>query len=77
MRRVPVIDNRPASGSCVRCRASLGLASVRQDGLWHCSTACALGQPRAAERELGVPEDWLYHRPRRFFGKRSPKELRR
>lgn len=26
-------------------------------------------------RSVAVPEVWLYARPRRFFGKRQPKEL--
>jgi hypothetical protein len=72
------IDRRPASGggSCARCRASLGLASLKQDGVWYCSSACAEGRGAASPRAARVPEPWLYARPQRFFHKRMPKELR-
>jgi hypothetical protein len=72
------IDHRPASGagSCPRCGESLGLASVKQDDTWYCSCACAEGRVRGEPRDFLVPEPWLYARPRRFFGKRRPKELR-
>ena len=42
------VDQRPSSGSCARCRASLGLASTCHEGEWYCSTACA----DAADTEL-------------------------
>jgi hypothetical protein len=73
-----MIDHRPASGggSCARCRTSLGLASHKHNGSWYCSSACAEGRLGAAPRAPQVPEPRLYARPRRFFGKRGPKELR-
>jgi hypothetical protein len=73
-----VIDHKPASGggSCARCGASLGLASLKRDGVWYCSTACAEGRVSATPRHVRVPEAWLYARPRRHFRKRAPKELR-
>jgi hypothetical protein len=69
-------DYRPYSGSCPRCNAALGLASVREDGVWYCSSACARGESPATPRAAAVPEDRLTNRPRRFFGRRTPKELR-
>lgn len=73
-----MIDERPADGggSCARCRARLGLASTRANGIWYCSTACAEGRAAPGPREAAVPEHWLYNRPRRFFRKRRPKELK-
>ncbi len=73
-----VIDHRPADGggSCPRCLGRLGLDATRAEGIWYCSTACAEGHPRTALREAGVPEDWLYNRPRRYFRKRRPIELK-
>ncbi len=72
-----VIDHRPASGggSCPRCLECLGLASLKVNGSWFCSTGCAEGRVSAQPRSAAVPEVWLYARPRRFFGKRRPKEL--
>lgn len=72
-----VIDHRPASGggSCPRCLGCLGLASLKVNGSWYCSTGCAQGRMSTQPRTVAVPEDWLYARPRRFFGKRPPKEL--
>lgn len=72
-----VIDHRPASGggSCPRCLGCLGLASLKVNGSWFCSTGCAEGRVSAQPRSVAVPEVWLYARPRRFFGKRQPKEL--
>lgn len=72
-----VIDHRPASGggSCPRCRGRLGLASLKMNGCWYCSTDCAEGRVRGESRSAAVPETWLYARPRRFFGQRQPKEL--
>jgi hypothetical protein len=73
-----MIDHRPANGggSCAHCNASLGLASLKVDGVWYCSSACADGRVPSAPREPRVPESWLYARPRRFFRRRRPKELR-
>jgi hypothetical protein len=73
-----VIDHRPASGggSCARCRGSLDLAALERGGVWYCSSACAEGRVSATPRVARVPEPWLYARPKRFFGRRAPKELR-
>jgi len=30
---------------------------------------------RGESRSVAVPEAWLYARPRRFFGRRQPREL--
>ena len=70
-----MIEHKPANGggSCARCRASLGLSAAKVDGVWYCGYACAEG--REAARSPSVPEDWLYHRPRRRFQKRLPNEL--
>ena len=75
---MPEIDHRPISGggSCDRCGESLGLASLKQRGVWYCSSGCAEGEVRGEVRSFRVPEPWLYARPRRFFRKRGPKELR-
>ena len=70
-----MVDERPSCGSCPVCRAALDLTSVEERGVWYCSTACADGRGHAGAREPVVPEPWLYARPRRFFGKRRPKEL--
>jgi hypothetical protein len=71
------VERRPASGagSCARCQDSLGLASIKVDGGWYCSTGCAEGRATARSKSDRVPEPWLYARPRRFFHKRRPKEL--
>jgi hypothetical protein len=71
-------DQRPANGggSCARCREKLGLASQKVADQWYCSTACAEGRVPVEPRPPAVPEPWLYHRPRRFFRARKPKELR-
>ncbi len=71
-----MIEQRPASGSCARCRASLGLASLKRAEAWYCSPACAEGRPTGVPRRRDVPEGQLYAVPRRFFGVRKPKELR-
>jgi hypothetical protein len=63
-----------ATGSCVRCQRALDLASVKQDGKWYCRASCAEGVVR---EEARVPEQALINRPRRFFDRRAPKELRR
>jgi hypothetical protein len=73
-----VIDERPANGggSCPRCLGELGLAALKVKDTWYCSSACANGNVSAEPRRARVPEHWLYARPRRFFRKRGPKELR-
>ena len=72
------IDHRPANGggSCARCEDSLGLASLKVGDVWYCSSACAEGRRSTTRRHFRVPEPWLYARPRRFFRKRQPKELK-
>ena len=70
-------DYRPYSGSCPRCQAGLGLASVESRGVWYCSPACASGEPTARPRVPAVDETRLTNRPRRFHRRRAPKELRR
>ncbi|MEN8182775.1 MAG: hypothetical protein ABFS46_09590 [Myxococcota bacterium] len=70
-----LMEHRPATGSCARCRASLGLAAVKAREAWYCCTACAEGR-RAVPRPLSVPEARLYGRPQRFYRARRPKELR-
>jgi hypothetical protein len=72
-----MIDRVPASGSCIRCQRSLGLASVKRGGEWYGTVACAEGRACPLdERAPKVPESALYSRPRRFFRKRMPKELK-
>ena len=68
------IERVPASGSCTRCQAALGLASVKVRGEWYCGMGCTEERPGAARPR--VDEEALYPRPRRFFGKRRPKELK-
>ena len=63
-----------ATGSCVRCQRALDLASVKVDGQWYCRASCASGVPSEKPR---VPELALINRPRRFFRRRAPTELRR
>jgi hypothetical protein len=71
-----VIEHRPSSGagSCTNCLAPLDLDAVKSGGTWYCCMSCARGLAR--EREGGLPEERLYHRPKRFFRARPPKELR-
>ncbi len=64
-----------ATGSCVRCRAELDLASVRIDGEWYCRASCAAGDN--TPRVEVVDELALINRPRRYYGRRAPTELRR
>lgn len=66
---------RPYSSSCPRCHRMLDLAAVRKGDTWYCSAACAEGRPGAAP-ERTVPETRLRNRPRRFYRRRRPKELR-
>ena len=72
-----MIDHVPASGggSCARCRRSLDLASVKVQGVWYCTAACAEGGSVPLEPDSSVAEAALYARPRRHFRKRLPKEL--
>jgi hypothetical protein len=73
-----MIDRVPASGSCVRCWRSLGLASVKVEGKWYGSATCARGGECPLDRHApAVPESALYARPHRFFRRRAPKELKR
>ncbi len=71
-----MIEQRPATGSCARCRASLGLASVKRGVDWYCRPACAEGRPADVPSPRAVPEHRLYPVPRRFYRARKPKELR-
>ena len=70
-------DYRPYSGSCPRCQAALGLASVESRGVWYCCPSCASGAPARQEDAPAVDERRLTNRPLRFYRKRAPKELRR
>jgi hypothetical protein len=71
-----MVERVPASGSCIRCQRALGLASVKHDGLWYGTVACAEGRDCPLDnRQPGVAEPALYSRPRRFFTARAPKEL--
>ena len=73
-----MIDRGPSSGSCTRCQRSLGLASVKVDGLWYGSATCVAGGDCPLEkRGPAVSEPALYARPRRFFRNRASKELKR
>ena len=73
-----MVDRVPSSGSCVRCSRSLGLASVKVEGKWYGSASCARGGDCPLDRhEPAGEEDALYARPRRYFGCRAPKELKR
>ena len=47
---------------------------MKQDGKWFCCTSCAEG--RAPDRSSAVAEPNLYNRPKRYFKRRTPKELR-
>lgn len=73
-----MVERVAASGSCIRCQRSLGLASVKCGDLWYGSTACAEGRVCPFDsREPAVAEPALYSRPRRYFARREPKELKR
>ncbi len=65
---------KSATGSCARCRAELDLASVRIGDEWFCRAACAAGDN--TPRPAAVSAEALTNRPRRYFGRRAPKELR-
>ena len=70
-----VSDRRSATGSCARCRAELDLASVRIGDAWYCRASCAAGE--STSRPTPVAEEALINRPRRYYGRREAKELRR
>ena len=71
------VEHVAAAGSCVRCGRALGLASAEVDGRWYGNSACATGGTCPLdERAPAVSEEALYSRPRRFFRRRRPKELR-
>lgn len=71
------VEHVAAAGSCARCGRALGLASAEVDGRWYGNSACATGGACPLdERAPAVPEEALYTRPRRFFRRRRPKELR-
>jgi len=72
------VERVPASGSCIRCQRSLGLASIKRNELWYGSVACAEGRECPFDtRSPAVEELALYSRPRRYFARRAPKELKR
>lgn len=66
-------EQRSATGSCVRCQRGLDLASVKLAGAWYCRASCAAG---VAPERSRVSEDSLTNRPRRYWKRRAPKELR-
>jgi hypothetical protein len=70
----PLTDPRSATGSCVRCQRTLDLASVKRGDTWYCRSSCAAGLVAEPAR---VDEQALTNRPRRFYRRRAPKELRR
>ena len=67
------MELRSATGSCARCQRMLDLASVKLEGVWYCRAGCAAGV--AVDRPRG-DEIALCNRPRRYWKRRSPKELR-
>jgi hypothetical protein len=70
-------DRVAAAGSCARCGRALGLASAEVNGRWYGNSACASGGACPLdERAPAVAEAALFGRPRRFFRRRRPKELR-
>lgn len=70
-------DRVPAIGSCVRCQRALGLTAAKVDGAWYGTATCAEGGECPLEsRAPEVAEVALFSRPRRFFGRRRPKELK-
>ena len=71
-----MVDRVPATGSCGRCQGSLGLTAVKRGDDWYCNVECADGRERTDGRGPAVAEAALYPRPRRFYRKRRPKELR-
>jgi len=72
-----MIERIPASGSCVRCLRALGLTATKLNGRWYGTASCADGQECPLDHHApAVSEEALYSRPRRFFHKRQPKELK-
>lgn len=72
----PMVERAPANGSCSRCGRALDLSAQKVDGQW-VGKGCASGG-RCDEAEGNAPpKHWLYNRPRRFFRKRAPLELKR
>lgn len=70
-------DRISASGSCDRCQRALGLTATKVNGRWYGTASCADGETCALDQhEPAVAEEALYSRPRRFFHKRQPKELK-
>lgn len=67
-------DRISATGTCARCDDPLDLASVKVAERWYCRPACAAGVEPTRDR---VSADALTNRPRRRYGRRRPKELRR
>ena len=54
-----------------------GLTAAKVDGKWYGTVTCAEGGECPLEnRAPSVPEAALYCRPRRFFRRRRPKELK-
>lgn len=73
----PDIERAPANGSCARCGRALGLASAEVNGLWYGNSGCASGGACPLEAHPpAVSEAALFARPRRFFRRRRPNELR-
>jgi len=71
------LDRVAAAGSCARCGRALGLASAKVGGRWYGNSACASGGACPLdERAPAVAETALFGRPRRFFRRRRPRELR-
>jgi hypothetical protein len=71
------LDRVAASGSCARCGRALGLASAKVGGRWYGNSACASGGACPLEESAPiVAESALFGRPRRFFRRRRPRELR-
>ncbi len=72
---MPSAGEISATGSCARCQRELDLASVKVAGVWYCRMACADGKPPGPEPD--VDPTALINRPRRFYGRRSARELKR
>ncbi len=70
-------ERRPAGGSCPRCGQALDLSAAKVGDEWYCTRSCGTGSESLTERESAVPRPWLYARPRRYFRRRAPLELKR
>jgi hypothetical protein len=70
-----VSERVSATGTCTRCRAELDLASVRVGDAWFCRAACAAGE--TVTRTPAVESEALINRPRRYYGRRDARELKR